>query len=81
MPHDPARVEDTPSWLAKANADSVFTPSKQRRRSSRLTEYAWKFRYPGDAEEPTCQEADKALALVLEVVGAVLERIPPEARP
>ena len=137
MPHDPARVEDTRSWLAKANADcraaafdltaeppltadSVFhaqqaaekalkgflawhdipfrkthdlaeigrqcaemdaTLESLLQRSTRLTEYAWKFRYPGDSEEPTRQEAEKALALALEVVGAILERIPPEARP
>jgi HEPN domain-containing protein len=28
-----------------------------------LTEYAWKFRYPGDPERPTRKEAKAALAL------------------
>lgn len=27
-----------------------------------LTEYAWKFRYPGEPEEPSSQEAEEALA-------------------
>jgi len=27
-----------------------------------LTEYAWKFRYPGESDEPTREEAEQALA-------------------
>lgn len=46
-----------------------------------LTEYAWKFRYPGDPDEPTRDEAVQALALAREVVDAILTRLPPEVRP
>ena len=46
-----------------------------------LTEYAWKFRYPGDPDEPSREEAEKALALAREVVDAILARLPPEVRP
>lgn len=46
-----------------------------------LTRYAWEFRYPGDAEEPTREEAEKALALAREVLDAVLQRLPAEVRP
>lgn len=46
-----------------------------------LTKYAWKFRYPDDVDEPTREEAEKALALAREVVDAVLVRLPPEVRP
>jgi HEPN domain-containing protein len=46
-----------------------------------LTEYAWKFRYPGDPEEPTQQEADEALAIAREVFDAILARLPKEIRP
>ena len=45
-------------------------------RAAVLTEYAWKFRYPGEPEEPTSLEADEALALAKEVYEAILERLP-----
>ena len=46
-----------------------------------LTEYAWKFRYPGDPDEPTQEEADEALAIAREVFDAILARLPKEIRP
>ncbi len=45
-------------------------------RAAVLTEYAWKFRYPGEPEEPTVLEADEALALAKQVYEAILERLP-----
>lgn len=51
------------------------------RRAAVLTEYAWKFRYPGDPEEPTQEEADEALAIAREVFDAILARLPKETRP
>lgn len=51
------------------------------RRASTLTDYAWKYRYPGEPEEPTRQEAEEALALARQVYEAVLARLPQEARP
>lgn len=46
-----------------------------------LTEYAWKFRYPGEPEEPSSQEAEEALATAREVYAAIVARLPVEARP
>jgi HEPN domain-containing protein len=49
-----------------------------------LTEYAWKFRYPGvpdEPEEPSVSEAQDALARAREVYEAVLSRLPAEVRP
>lgn len=46
------------------------------RRAAVLTEYVWKFRYPGEPEEPTALEADEALSLAKQVYEAVLERLP-----
>ncbi|HEV7213819.1 MAG TPA: HEPN domain-containing protein [Chloroflexota bacterium] len=46
-----------------------------------LTEYAWAFRYPGDPEEPTLQEAEDALAIGREVYKAILARLPAEVHP
>jgi len=51
------------------------------RRAAPLTEYAWKFRYPGDPEEPTVAEADEALGVAREVLSAVLDRLPDAAHP
>ena len=46
------------------------------RQAAPLTEYAWKFRYPGDPERPTQQEAEEALATARRVYDAVVERLP-----
>lgn len=47
-------------------------------RASLLSEYAWKFRYPGEVDAPSLAEATDALALAREahaaVVGALGER-------
>jgi HEPN domain-containing protein len=41
-----------------------------------LTEYAWRFRYPGEPVEPSRGETDAALRLAETIVAAVTERIP-----
>jgi HEPN domain-containing protein len=51
------------------------------RRAAPLTEYAWRFRYPGDPEEPGEDEARSALEIAREVHAAIVARVPPEARP
>jgi HEPN domain-containing protein len=45
-----------------------------------LTQYAWEFRYPGDPEEPTAEEADEALAIAREAYRALLSRLPEEVQ-
>lgn len=40
-----------------------------------LTEYAWKFRYPGEPDEPTREEAEEALATARNVYEVVLARM------
>jgi HEPN domain-containing protein len=46
-----------------------------------LTEYAWAFRYPGEPEIPSIEEAKESLALARSVYQSVLDRIPEEAYP
>ncbi|HKZ20349.1 MAG TPA: HEPN domain-containing protein [Acidimicrobiia bacterium] len=46
-----------------------------------LTKYAWKFRYPDDPDEPTRDEAERALALAREVSETIVMRLPSEVRP
>ena len=50
-------------------------------RAAPLTEYAWKFRYPGDQVEPSLDEAERALTIVREAFEAILARLPAEVRP
>ncbi len=51
------------------------------RRAAELTEYAWRFRYPGNPEEPTEEEARGALGLAREVFDSFLHRLPPDVSP
>lgn len=46
-----------------------------------LTDYAWKFRYPGEPVEPSLTEAQEALGLAREVYETILSRLPTEVRP
>lgn len=46
-----------------------------------LSEYAWKFRYPGEVEDPSRAEAEAALTIAREVYAVVLARLPEEVRP
>jgi len=46
-----------------------------------LTDYAWKFRYPGAPAEATLEEARESLALARDVTEAILNRLPAEVRP
>jgi len=51
------------------------------RRAAPLTAYATEYRYPGGPADPSQEEAAEALDLAREVCGAVLARLPHDARP
>lgn len=51
------------------------------RRVGPLTEYAWKFRYPGDPEEAKPEEAGAALTIAREVFHCILSRLPSDVSP
>ena len=42
-----------------------------------LTEYAWRFRYPGESDEPVREEAEQALVVARDVYESILTRLPP----
>jgi HEPN domain-containing protein len=46
-----------------------------------LTVFAWKFRYPGEAEVPSLEEAIQFRAVAGEVYQSILARLPQEAHP
>ncbi|MGH7429691.1 MAG: HEPN domain-containing protein [Candidatus Methylomirabilaceae bacterium] len=51
------------------------------RRAAVLTEYAWKFRYPGEPDEPSRDEAEEAFRLARDVHDAIISRLPADVRP
>lgn len=137
MSHDPVRVEDTQSWMSKADydlrsarhalkasppltADAVFhcqqaaekaikafltwhdilfrkthnleeisqdrlhvdpTLEPTLKSAAPLTEYAWKYRYPGDPDSPPEEEARLALRLAESVVNEIFDRLPSDDPP
>ena len=46
-----------------------------------LTEYAWKFRYPGEIDEPDRARAEEALTTARNTFEGVLARMPASVRP
>jgi HEPN domain-containing protein len=46
-----------------------------------LTVFAWEFRYPGEAEVPSREEARQFRAVAGEVYRSILTRLPPKAHP
>jgi HEPN domain-containing protein len=62
-----------------SDVDLALEPFLQR--AARLTEYAWKYRYPGEPSEPSREEAESALALAGEVYNAIVRRLPEDVRP
>lgn len=47
-------------------------------RAAPLTEYAWRFRYPGPEGQPSVDEAGDALEVAREVHRSILDRLPEE---
>lgn len=45
-----------------------------------LTEYAWRFRYPGETDDPDRAEAGKAVVAARSVYDAIVTRLPPKTR-
>ncbi|MCC6591195.1 MAG: HEPN domain-containing protein [Bryobacterales bacterium] len=54
--------------------------SEVANRANMLTQYAWRFRYPGAPYEPELEEGLTAARLATEVVEAIEGRLPAEAR-
>lgn len=46
-----------------------------------LTEYAWKYRYPGAPEDPSREEAEAALAVARALYEGIVTRLPLAVRP
>ena len=46
-----------------------------------LTKYAWKYRYPGEPEQPSPQETAAALKVAKMVYADIVRRLPKEAGP
>lgn len=46
-----------------------------------LTVFAWEFRYPGDSQVPSIEEARESLAVAAALYNAVLQRLPQSCHP
>jgi HEPN domain-containing protein len=46
-----------------------------------LSEYAWKYRYPGEEEFPTVEETDEALSIAQVTLDAITAVLPDDAAP
>ena len=64
---------------AATAVDPVLEP--YLRRAAPLTEYAWRFRYPGELDAPPVEEAREALAIALQVFETLLSRLPVDVKP
>jgi HEPN domain-containing protein len=49
--------------------------------ASLLTEFAWRFRYPGEPATVSRQDAEQAIALAGKVLDEVMHRLPTSCRP
>ena len=90
MPLDRVLLAETRGWLAKAHSleeigeqclqvDSTLRDLVDR--AVPLTEYAWKFRYPGEPEGSAPVEAEEAFDVARDVFAAILARLQVETRP
>jgi len=48
-------------------------------RAASLTEYAWRFRYPGEPSEPSLDETNEALETARQVLAEITSRLPKNA--
>ena len=48
-------------------------------RAASLTEYAWRFRYPGEPSEPSLDDTNEALSTAREVLAEITSRLPKNA--
>jgi HEPN domain-containing protein len=49
--------------------------------AAELSQYAWRFRYPGEPYEPTPEEVQQALRFAQATYRSILDRLPTEVRP
>ncbi|HYN22441.1 MAG TPA: HEPN domain-containing protein [Thermoanaerobaculia bacterium] len=67
--------------LGEECASIEFSVEPLLRRAAPLTEYAWKYRYPGEPDEPSREEAGEALSIAREVHTVILAMLPDDVRP
>lgn len=58
-------------------------PSSEKvlRGAAYLTEYAWRFRYPGDPEWPSRSEVDEAISVATRACDNLISKLPAEVHP
>jgi HEPN domain-containing protein len=80
--HDvPVRKTHNLEELGRQCVELDANPGTLADQAAPLTEYAWRFRYPGESDEPVREEAEHALVVARIVYSAILTRMPPEVQP
>lgn len=51
------------------------------RSAAPLTEYAWKYRYPGEVDSPTRQQTEESIEIADRVVSTILQKLPADTHP
>lgn len=67
--------------LGQAVVEIAPNISTSVRPAAVLTEYAWKFRYPGDVPEVAAEEIEAALQLARSLYGAIVAALPVDVHP
>jgi HEPN domain-containing protein len=79
-----ARVFEKTHSIEKIGAAALAVDPTLRAaidRATPLTEYAWKFRYPGTPGEPSAAEVGEAMEAARELLLEIIRRVPGTARP
>jgi len=80
--HDtPFRKTHNIEELGRACVSIDATLREMVDRAAPLTEYAWRFRYPGEPSEPSREEAEGALDIAREVLTVLASRLPKDVQP
>lgn len=80
------RAADTRAWhdLVELGAECVAIDhalEPHLRGTAPLTEYAWRYRYPGEPSQPEESEVRQGVDRAHTVVALIEGRLPPEAHP
>lgn len=75
--HDvPFRKTHAPAEIGRQCAGVDRSLESLLMHAAALRQYAWKFRYPGEPEEPSREEAEISIALAREVYDAIVSILP-----
>jgi HEPN domain-containing protein len=78
LTHHDHRFRKTHDLVELGRECVALDPSLEQvlRQAAPLTEHAWRYRYPGDDEEPAAKDVEQALTLARDVWNMIAARLP-----